>query len=125
MKEISLVIEGRVPSKKNSKRRIMRGGRVFMVPSEAHEAWHRDASYQIAKFRPERPLERCEVAITIYAADRRRADLTNAAESLMDLLVDNGFIVDDNWFVVGENTQKFGGIDRQRPRAEIAIVTSD
>lgn len=84
--EINLVILGRVPSKKNSKRRIKRGGSVFMVPSEAHEAWHEAASYQIAGHRPEKPLGRCSVEITIYAADRRHFDLSNATESLMDLI---------------------------------------
>ena len=92
-----------------------------MVPSQAHEDWHRDASLQIARFRPKRPLERAEVTITIYAADRRRADLTNSAESILDLLVDAGFLVDDNWHVVPRVTLRFGGVAQRDAHTEILI----
>lgn len=37
----------------------------------------------------------------------------------MDFLVDNGLLVDDNWFEVEKLFLEFGGIDRDNPRAEI------
>lgn len=119
---MTLEIPGRPPSKKNSKRRIRRGHSIFMVPSEAHEAWHQQASYLIARHRPEKPLERCQVAITIYAPDRRRFDLTNAAESVMDLMVDCGFLLDDSVAVVPQLTLRFGGVDRERPRVVVVLT---
>ena len=84
--------------------------------------WHRDASYQITRFRPPKPIERCEVTITFYAPGRRRADLTNKAESVMDLLVDCMFLVDDSWFVVSRLELKFGWVQRRRPGAVVEII---
>ena len=60
-----------------------------------------------------------QISIKIYAPDKRKADLTNKAESIMDLLVDNGKIEDDNWFVIGDIRLLFGGVDKVNPRAEI------
>jgi len=121
MGRIKIVVKGRVPSKKNSKRIFARGGRVIAIPSENHEVWHEEQSYMIKKFRPKNPIEKCEVEILFYAPDKRKADLSNKAESLMDLLVDNNFIVDDNWFVCYEVKLYFGGVDKINPRAEVII----
>jgi hypothetical protein len=41
MSELTLTFEGHVPSKKNHGRSVTRGGRVFHVPSAAHEAWRK------------------------------------------------------------------------------------
>jgi hypothetical protein len=37
----------------------------------------------------------------------------------MDLLVDNAYIVDDNYYVVPLLTLGFGGVDRENPRVLI------
>jgi hypothetical protein len=39
----------------------------------------------------------------------------------MDLLVDNGILKDDSWFIVPKLTLIFGGVDKNNPRAEITI----
>ncbi len=119
---MTLEIEGRVPSKKNSRQQIRVGGLTINIPSKAYAAWHKDASLQLLGKRPAQPLGHAEVTITIYAPDRRAADLTNKAESLMDLLVDNSFLADDNWHVVPAVTMRFGGVDRARPRAIFRII---
>lgn len=61
------------------------------------------------------------VELIFYPSTRRKADATNKAESIMDLLVDAGIIEDDNWFIVPELSLKFGGVDKLNPRAEIII----
>lgn len=122
MGRIKITISGRIPSKKNSKRVFPRGNRVIVIPSENHEVWHEEQSYRIKRFRPKKPIEKCEIEITFYAPDKRKADLSNKAESIMDLLVDNLFIVDDNWFVCGDLPLHFGGVDKINPRAEIIIT---
>ena len=121
MDRLKIILKGRIPSKKNSKQVFARGGRVIVIPSKNHEAWHEEQSYMIKKYRPKKPIEKCEVEILFYAPDKRKADLTNKAESLMDLLVDNNFIVDDNWFVCYEIKLYFGGVDKKNPRAEVII----
>lgn len=122
MGRIKITISGRIPSKKNSKRVFARENRVIVIPSENHEVWYEEQSYLIKRFRPKKPIEKCEVEITFYAPDKRKADLSNKAESIMDLLVDNLFIVDDNWFVCGDLPLHFGGVDKINPRAEIIIT---
>lgn len=122
MGRLMIIVRGRIPSKKNSKRVFARGNRVIVIPSENHKVWHEEQSYRIKKFRPKKPIEKCEVEIVFYAPDKRKADLTNKAESLMDLLVDNDIIVDDNWFVCGDLHLHFGGVDKINPMAKIIIT---
>lgn len=115
-------ITGNIPSKKNSKQWIMRGGRKLLVPSDRHESWHDDASWQIkVQPRPANPLEKAAIVITIFAENMRPGDLTNKAESIMDLLVDMEILKDDNWFICGDIHLKFGGVERENPRAIIEI----
>jgi hypothetical protein len=62
------------------------------------------------------------ILITFYPPDRNAGDLTNKAESIMDLLVDMEILEDDNWFICSDIHLKFGGVDKQNPRAEIEIL---
>ena len=117
----NLVLKGRIPSKKNQRRRIMRGGRIFDVPSKDYEAWHEEKLWELKSQDTTKVENISRIEITFYAPDKRRADKTNKAESIMDLLVDVGVIEDDNWFVFPELLLKFGGVDREFPRAEIII----
>lgn len=117
---MKLIIIGNVPSKKNSKQIIYVRGKPIIISSKAFTAWHKDALEQLTGHCP----AHCHqiVALTFYPSTRRRADLTNKAESIMDLLVDAGIIPDDNWFEVPEVPLKFGGVDKINPRCEITIT---
>lgn len=111
-----LVIQGRIPSKKNSTWTLLVKGRNVRLPSKKYAEWHRDAVSQL-KFQ-KYTLEN-EITLKIYAPDARKSDLTNKAESVMDTLVDCGFLEDDNWYVVSKLTLEFGGVDKENPRVEI------
>lgn len=114
-------LNGDVPSKKNSKTVVCRGSRPFIFPSEAHRKWHKEQLLTL-KGRLYKPFDVVRVTeITFYPSTARKSDLTNKAESIMDLLVDAGIIEDDNWYVVGVLNLRFGGVDRENPRAEINI----
>lgn len=93
-----------------------------MVPSKEHKNWHDGAMLQLLSQKIKLIEEVRSVTITMYAPDRIPGDLSNKAESIMDLLVDRGILKDDNWFVVPELISRFGGVDRDNPRAEISIV---
>ena len=97
------------------------GLKKFLIPSEAHKIWHETQSWAIKKFRPNQVIEKCKVDITFYAPDKRKADLSNKAESIMDLLVDCHFIVDDNWFICDDLALHLAGVDRENPRVHIII----
>lgn len=118
-----LTVYGNVPSKKNSKRRIFRGGKPFMIPSEAHEAWHRDAIGQLLKNSHLYVKYNGEVIeLRFFPQGKHKGDLTNKAESVMDLLVDAGWLEDDNWFVASRINLRFGGVDKDNPRVEINYI---
>lgn len=120
MNKRSITLHGRIPSKKNSRKAIYTGGRTIMIPSDRYKAWHGIA---ITELYGVKPFEQYPVRVEIrfYMPDAIRKDLTNAAESIMDLLVDGGIISDDNWNIVPEITLRSMGIDRKDPRAEVTI----
>jgi len=124
---MKLTIHGHVPSKKNSKRLVYAGHRPVLISSKAYMAWHTVASYELAS-QVKGSAQRIalsgphEVSATIFAATRRKEDLSNKIESLMDLLVDNFVLTDDNWTEVPRVHIFYGGYDKSNPRAEIEIV---
>jgi Holliday junction resolvase RusA-like endonuclease len=118
---VTITLPGRVPSKKNSKRIIQAGGRPRLISSEAFLAWHEEMMLRLRSKRPKTPLAHAEIGITFFAPDRIKGDLSNKAESVMDLLVDSGYLADDNWTVVGHVCLTFGGVDPKNPRAEIQV----
>ena len=119
--QTSITIEGRIPSKKNSRNVFSRGGKLFNIPSKKYKEWHSVATLQISEFENLQIEEVSSIDLKFYAPDRRSADLTNKAESVLDLLVDNGVIIDDNWFVLKNVNLYFQGVDKERPRCEVII----
>jgi Holliday junction resolvase RusA-like endonuclease len=118
-----LHLGGHVPSKKNSRRFLKRGKRVFSVPSEAHEVWH---EAQLWFLKGQWPANNTlhlvkSIALTFHAVDARRNDLSNKAESVMDLLVDAGILADDSWFVVPELVLHFAGVAKASAGVTIDI----
>ena len=116
---MKIILKGRIPSKKNSKRMIFSRGSPRLISSAAYLAWQREQSYLLKKLK--QPITKGQALIIFYAPDNRSADLTNKAESIMDLLVDNNILLDDNWFVVMNLTLNFMGVDKKDPRAEVDI----
>lgn len=131
-----IVLTGRIPSKKNSKIIIpnwkvirhfiktgMKLGQMFtLIPSSKHKVWHKDASTQLLQFNRSTGENINSIHLTITFGDRRKADLTNKAESLFDLLVDNKIIKDDSWQHTGPIllTPKY---EKNVFKAEILIFT--
>ncbi len=122
---MTLRISGRIPSKKNSKRIVMFGHRPAIISSKDYEAWHTIASYEIKPQIHGLKLPLCgpqKIELVFYAETKRLWDLTNKAESIMDLLTDSGVIQDDNYSFVPMIHLLFGGWDKKNPRAEITIT---
>ena len=115
-----ITITGRIPSKKNARQAINMGGRCILIPNKLYKEWHRDALIEVAQQvdHKAQPFGK-EIRIVMFAPDARKFDLTNKAESCMDLLVDAHVIEDDNYEIVPRLILEFGGIDRENPRAEI------
>lgn len=118
----ALFISGRIPSKKNSRNIFVRGGRLMNIPSKKYADWHKLATAELLALRPRKYNKILSIELEFYAPDKRAADLTNKAESIMDLLVDNSIIPDDNWWVIGEVKLTFRGVSKEKPGCNVVII---
>ncbi len=107
-------IKGSVPSKKNS-RINTRSGRSF--PSSKYTAWHKEAVKQLEGVKP--IASGTPLVFTYYSDSKRSGDLSNKWQSIEDTFTDVGIIEDDNWFILPDIHMKFGGVDKNNPRAII------
>lgn len=91
---VELVLEGNVPSKKNS--RINRGdGKSF--PSRKYMDWQDDALKQVRIQTRQRFLKPVAIEVIIYFGTNTRADLDNRLTSILDMLVEGLVLQDDKW----------------------------
>lgn len=114
-----LILYGRIPSKKNSKIMICRGTRPILISNPKFSAWYEEQMWKLKGKKAPQKIHVIEM--TFYAPDRRRTDLTNKAESIMDLLVDAGLIKDDNWFEIPHISLWMKEVDKKNPRVEISF----
>jgi Holliday junction resolvase RusA-like endonuclease len=126
MKDITFYLAGPIPSKKNSKQiRKRRDGKRFISSSNRYHEWNEREKQKLIFNRLSNPhafpisLSK-EIYITVYFGDKRKRDLTNTAESVMDTLVDAGIIIDDNWMTTGA-IKLIPAFDKEKPRAEVRI----
>jgi Holliday junction resolvase RusA-like endonuclease len=120
-----IVVEGRIPSKKNSRNVFVRGGKQFNIPSKKFIEWHKEAAMSIKAQKTPVWLENVEeIQIQFLMPDNRACDLTNKAESILDLLVDCEVIEDDKWQIIPRILLHAAGIDREQPRADIWIKSN-
>lgn len=91
---IELVLEGNVPSKKNS--RINRGdGKSF--PNKKFVQWQNDALIQVRRQTRQRLYKPVVLEVIIYFGTMTKADLDNRVTSVLDMLVEALVITDDKW----------------------------
>jgi hypothetical protein len=107
-------LTGRVPSKKNSRNIFVKYGKLFNLPSKSYKDWHIDASKQLKTSVLDGLYERNDMFIVLqfYSPDKRKYDLTNKAESIMDLLVDNKVLEDDNYTVGKDILLSYKGVEK-------------
>lgn len=116
---MKIIIIWRIPSKKNSKM-IVRGR--LISSTKYRERQKAMIHYMSTEYWVCRQYDSCEMHITIYFPDRRKSDLTNKAESIMDLLVDYWILQDDSHDVVYSLHLLSWWVDKDNPRAEILII---
>jgi Holliday junction resolvase RusA-like endonuclease len=120
----SIVFRGRVPSKKNSLRRIQVKGRLITAPSVQYCDWEQENVLKVRLLSINELRPPYSIAYKVYAPDKRVSDLTNKIEGVNDCLVKAGVIKDDNWFLLNELSVVFAGVDRESPRIEVEITSS-
>lgn len=125
-KTLKLVYLGVVLSKKNSERIITnrRTGAPMIVSNKSAKA-NEDSmieQFSTQTLRLSKPIMNCKISIEIYEPNFQKRDLDNQATSILDALVKAEVIADDSFKCVQELNVKFGGVDREHPRAEIRIA---
>lgn len=130
MRDINFDIAGQVPSKKNNKRILKnsRTGNRFIANSEKFNDWHEKALREVclfskaAKYRNKPRKNPLSIRMSFYNKDNRRHDLDNMVSSVLDLLVDAGYLEDDHCKIVSSMLVVFCGVDRENPRVEVTIT---
>lgn len=124
--EIKFIVKGRIPSKKNNQQILTgRGGHPFIMPSKKFKDWQNNAFIQLLHQKVPRQSKVCSmIELKVYFPDRRKADLTNKAESIMDMMVEYGVIEDDNWKCTGE-VRLIPFYDKENPRCEIKLFLKE
>ena len=107
MKTFSCTLPLGVPSLKNNKRILTNRatGKPFIASSTANKSWRKDAvlilrAYRNAQIGVGNCFTECDVSLFVTDKSKRKYDLSNKAETIMDALVDAGVIADDNRFCV-------------------------
>jgi len=122
---IAIGLEGNIPSKKNSRINCInkRTGKQISFPSKNYQEWHKIALGQVQSQFQGGPISKpCKVQIEYLDCHRRKWDLSNRAESVMDLLVDAGVLEDDNRFIVTELNLKMAELQNGTIGARIYIT---
>lgn len=97
MQLIEYTFFGNVPSKKNGRRQIQRGGKRYSVPSAAYTTWER-GHVPILKHRFKSPkFPKFHIEISIYYPNNRARDTDNLETSILDCLKAAEVIKDDRW----------------------------
>ena len=112
-------IIGETVSKKNNNKFNSKSKRMYKT--KGYIDWYNDAVIQL---RPQIKVKLIEHPVEIYMrfvhGDNRRRDSDNGQTSILDLLVREGVIADDNWFIarrlIVENDYEKGN-----PYCEITI----
>lgn len=107
-------------TKKNSQQIIYNKklGRPMVIPSKAYLQYQKDAHWFMPKVAIEEPVN---VKAVFYMPTRRRVDLVNLQEALLDVLVYYGVLADDNFTIVHSMDGSYVDYDKERPRTEVEI----
>lgn len=91
---IELVLEGSIPSKKNSRVNLSSG---VSVPSTKFTQWQSDALKQVRAQTRQRFYGHVQIELILYFATLGRADTDNKVTSILDMLVEGLVLKDDYW----------------------------
>lgn len=118
---VELVLEGNVPSKKNSRVHTRSGA---SIPSKAFTDWQDDAITQLKFQTKERFFNPVRVDVVIYYGNLREADTDNRYTSILDMLVKALILKSDKWLLLPRGS--FDSIYRKgKPGATIKITETE
>lgn len=110
-------------TKKNSQKIIYNKSnrRVMVIPSEQYRIYERDAKWFMPKMKA--PIDRpVNIRALFFLPTRRRTDLVNLEQALLDIMVKYGVIADDNYTIVASMDGSRVFYDKENPRTEVTIT---
>jgi len=120
---IHLTIDLAPITKKNHQRIIRIGGVPRIIQSKEYLAYERQAISQIKqRYAVETIISPVNVAAVFYMPTRRRVDLVNLQEALLDILVRAEVLEDDNSRIVVSMDGSRVSYDKHHPRTEVSIT---
>lgn len=120
MQDVTFTIKTAPRTKKNHQRIIRtKNGKRAVIPSTAYEQYERDAFWFIPhNTKIDHPVN---VKAVFYMDTKRRVDLVNLQEALLDVLVRVGCLADDNSSIVASMDGSRVEYDKNNPRTEVTI----
>lgn len=109
-------------SKKNSQQILTnpKTGRPFIMPSKKYKQYEKDALWFIPKGEViDYPVN---VKCLFYMPTKRKCDLVNMQEAILDVMVKAGLLADDNYSIVQSMDGSRVLHDKENPRTEIYIT---
>lgn len=112
-------------SKKNSQQILINQatGKPFIMPSKKFKQYETAALWFIPKGITIDTA--CNVKCLFYMPTRRKCDLTNLLESIDDIMVKAGFLVDDDYTIIQSHDGSRVYHDKAKPRTEICITKAE
>lgn len=94
-------------------------GKPMLIPGKEYRQYEKDARW----FMPHIDTidEPVNVKAIFYMSTRRRVDLVNLEQALLDILVKYGILADDNSNIVHSMDGSCVDYDKERPRTEVYI----
>ena len=114
------------PITKKNHQQIIRNsktGNLMVIQSKQYIQYERDARWFMPHIDTiEEPVN---VQAVFYMPTRRRVDLVNLQEALLDVLVKYGILADDNSQIVHSMDGSYVDYSKERPRTEVEICEID
>lgn len=118
----NFIIDTEPITKKNSQQIIRVKGRPMITQSKKYRQYETAATPFCPYLMIDYPVN---VEAHYYRSTRRRVDITNLESALMDLLVHAGTLEDDNCKIVVSTDGSRVHYDKNHPRTEVIITTSE
>ncbi len=115
-------------SKKNSQQILINRatGRPFVSPSKKYKEYEKMALHFLPQLRQPYPIDYpVNVKAVFYMNTRRKCDLVNMQEALLDVMVKAGLLADDNYTIVQSMDGSRVMYDKINPRTEVEIIPID
>lgn len=116
-----IVIPLQCVSKKNSQRIVTVRNHPMILPSKKFVDFQKACALFMPKL--EKPIDYgVNIKVLVYNETRRRRDLVNDLESVLDVLVHYKVLADDNYLIVWSMDGSRELYDKENPRTEIEIT---